>query len=833
MLDVEPEIVCALASGDRLVLTAPTGSGKTTQVPQILLRSGLIDGQIIVLQPRRLATRLVAQRVAREMGCEVGSLVGFQTRHESVVSRGTRIRFMTEGLLLRLLQADPSLKDVGAIVIDEFHERNLAADLSLGLVRRMQDAGRRGLKLLMMSATLDVDAVAGFLKAPIVRAGGRLHPVDVTHLARTSQSPPWELAAEALREEVAAGSPGDALVFMPGVYEINRTIECCRALESGLPEPLAIVPLHGSLDPREQDAALAPAKTRKVIVSTNVAETSITIEGVRIVIDSGLARVHRYEPSRAMNMLRLEPISRASAEQRAGRAGRTAPGRCRRLWTQREHLARPEHDLPEVRRLDLAEGALQLQSMGVSDLDAFPWLDAPSPESLRLAIDLLRRLDAVDDAGRITERGRTMAEFPVHPRLSRMLIEARSRGCLGRALVWAALIGERDVMSEPRQRRLLDLLEKGEPPSDLAARERVLEQVKASGFSFRRADDLGANAAACRDADRAVSSLRSACRRAGWAKDAESPGATGDIIKSLLIGFDDHIAMRLDAQRPHCAMAGRRKVVLDRESVVREAGLLLALDVRELRQSNDTQTNLSMASRVEPQWLEEVLPQLLTHQSETVWNAETLAVEQVARRVFNGLAIDQTIRPDAPSDAAAEILVEQIAIGALKLEHWNDAVTQWIERARCVAAWLPERGLIKYDDDDLRVILHEIVQGATRFNQVRGRPCLEAVKGALSWEDQRLVETMAPELILLPRGWRMRIEYQAGSPPRGRAKIQDLYGLDDTPRIGGGRIPLLLEILGPNFRPVQVTGDLRGFWQTLYPELKKELKRRYPRHEWR
>ena len=464
--EVQDPIVAALRAGSRLVLTAPPGSGKTTQVPQILFRAmsnregeapaepetdvapaianaqtdkthkldrpspqpspggrggrnteprdpsrlggslALPLGKIIVLQPRRLATRMVAARVASEMRTPVGELVGYQTRHDSKVSRNCRIIFLTEGLFLRWMLGNPALPGVAAVVLDEFHERSLAADTILGLLRSLQESRRPDLRLVVMSATLDARMIADFLDCPVIEAGGRMYPVDVRYLPSRSKTPVWDLAAEKVRDILDTTDEGHVLVFMSGAYEINRTLDACRRFAGGATGgatgggAVQLCALHGSLPPAQQDAAVAPCSpgTRKIIVATNIAETSITIDGVRHVIDSGLAKVHRYDPRRGINVLLSEPISRASAEQRAGRAGRTAPGTCIRLWPQNEHATRDDHDDPEILRLDLAEVVLQLKAMGVDDVRGFPWLQAPDEFALTRGEELLVMLHALSDS---------------------------------------------------------------------------------------------------------------------------------------------------------------------------------------------------------------------------------------------------------------------------------------------------------------------------------------------------------------------------------------------------------------------------------------------------
>ena len=833
VLEIEDRIAEHLRRGNRLVLTAPTGSGKTTQVPQILLRGGGIDGRIVVLQPRRLAARMMAHRVAHEMGCAVGDTVGYQTRHDSKISDRTRIRFVTEGLFLRQLQSSPDLDGVDAVILDEFHERSLTLDMALGLVSRLQESRRPDLRLIVMSATLDASAVSAYLNCPAVSAEGRVYPVEITYLPAQNAAPPWDLAAAALRAFLDRSEPGDVLIFMPGAYEIRRTVESCRRQRRPSDGPISFFPLHGSLPARQQDAAVGPCPDRKVIVSTNVAETSITIDGIHHVIDSGLARVHRHDVRRGINVLLVESISRAAADQRAGRAGRTTPGSCTRLWPHAEHDARPAHGDPEIRRLDLAECVLQLGVMNVEDVRAFPWLQPPEDMAVERATALLIDLGARDPEGGLSPLGRTMADLPMHPRLSRVVVDAAERGCLDRATLWAALIGARDILLRPLRPQYTDPVP-DDYQSDLVVQERAFRQAQAVRFSVPHCAEIGVHAAACREVGLTAALYRRTCRRIGLS--LKGPNRTEDLLKSLLLGFFDHVALRRGSDTRNCAMPGQSRVVLDGESVARhaeEVGFIVALDVRERRAGGKLRTVLSLASEIEREWLETCHPDRIAIEIIPAWNEALKAVEQVETHSFNGLVYHLIERPDANPADAADILVDRIRQGDLKLEHWNDKVDAWIARVRCVSEWVPERRLIAYDEDDIRVILHEIVDGATRYSQIRNRPCLHAVQNALSWPDRQFVEQMTPEQIRLPGGRRMKIDYRPGEPPCGRARIQDLYGLEDTPRVAGGRQKLRLEILAPNFRPAQVTDDLRGFWQRTYPELKKELRRRYPKHEWR
>lgn len=843
---VSDELLRALRAGNRVVLSAPTGSGKSTQVPQIVMRSGLLKppaNQIVVLQPRRLAARLLGRRVAEEVGTSLGGLVGYQTRHDRAVSHETVVRFVTEGLFLRQMQAEPMIPRVGAVILDEFHERNLASDAVLALVRALQDTKRPDLKLIVMSATLEVEKVAAYLKCPRVEASGRTYPVELRYLARRSVAPIWDQAAEAVSETLTDEPEGDVLVFMPGVYEIRRTIEACNRRVPG-DKPIATCALYSELSPAEQDLALRPNSRRKVIVSTNVAETSITIEGVRHVVDSGLARVNRYDARRGINVLKVEPISRASAEQRAGRAGRTAPGTCRRLWPEPEHVSRSAHDTPEVQRLDLAEVVLQLKSMGFADVKSFAWLDAPSPEAMDRAVKELDELGALAADGRLNALGETMAGLPMHPRFSRMLAEADRRRCLRRAIRWAALLSERDIL-QGRPKQEIASFTADEPRSDLIVLERAMDAAAKARYDIGRCSSLGVRVNACREVERTIRLFEEACDDAGMKVGGrEERDDAAEVVKCMLVAFPDHVAVSRGDPGRTCAQVGRKRAVLDGDSVCFREGTptpILAVDVQEIgggARGGELRTVLSLASDVSPEWLRELFPDRWRVEFAVAWNEKSQAVEEIERHCFGELVLEETPRGhgsggDVDPGQASVILAEQVVAGRLKLEQWDESVEQWLERSRCVAQWFPEKRLLAYEPDDLRIVVQEICAGATRWSQVKDRPCLQAVKDAMSWEDQQFVERMAPDRIQLPRGWRMKVEYRAGSPPRGKAKIQDFYGLEATPVVAAGRQRLVLEILGPNFRPLQTTDDLAGFWMNLYPTLKKELSRKYPRHEWR
>ncbi|MFA7004058.1 MAG: ATP-dependent RNA helicase, partial [Verrucomicrobiia bacterium] len=533
---------------NRLVVIAPTGSGKTTQVCQMLLEDGRAGGkQIVVLQPRRVATRSVAARVAAERGVRLGSEVGYQIRFDDRTSPETRILFVTEGVLLRRLQDEPELPDVGAILFDEFHERNLFSDVALGLVKQLQASKRPDLLAMVMSATLDAEPVARYLgDCPILRSEGRSFPVNVRFLNAPDRRPPQEVAADEVERILASGKPGDILVFMPGVWEIQQTITAIRANRSG--EPLTLLPLYGELPPEDQDRVFQLSSHRKIIVATNVAETSVTIDGVLFVVDSGLARINRYDATLGISALRIEPISHASADQRAGRAGRTAPGECRRLWTAVNHKDRPKVNTPEIHRTDLAGIVLLLRSLGVQDIATFDLVDKMDPVAVQAALDMLERLGALDIAtGKVTEVGRRMLRLPVHPRYARMLVEASNRGCVRTVALWAALVSGRDMMVRSKEESAKEMLElfQTNDNSDFFTLVRAFNWAKQRNFSLDACRRASIHALTAGSVEDTWEQLLDICEKSGI-RGEDGKFTDDDLLKCVLAGFVDHLARRVD-----------------------------------------------------------------------------------------------------------------------------------------------------------------------------------------------------------------------------------------------------------------------------------------------
>ncbi|ATB47394.1 ATP-dependent helicase HrpB [Corallococcus macrosporus] len=825
-----PDIVSTLRGARSLVLEAPPGAGKTTRVPRALLEAGLGQGkEIIVLQPRRLPTRLAAQRVSDELGERVGDSVGYQVRFEDVRSAKTRLSFVTEGVLGRRLLSDPKLRDVGIVVLDEFHERHLSADISLALLRRLQETARPDLKVVVMSATLEAEPIRAYLGgSPSLRSEGRRFDVSVEYLPAPDDRYLDQQVLSGLKRVFAQGVDGDVLVFLPGAGEIRRARDTCA--EFAERQGADVLPLHGDLSPAEQDRAVRRSSRRKIILSTNVAETSVTIDGVAVVIDSGLARVASHSPWSGLPTLKLSKVSRASAIQRAGRAGRTRAGHCLRLYTQHDFDGRPEQDAPEIRRTDLAETVLSLRAAGITDLAAFPFFEPPPAASLDAAEALLRRLGAVDPSGRVTEVGERLLRFPVHPRQARIIVEGERRGVGAEAAVLAALMGERDIRREARA----NLGQGGRSaaivsgPSDLLELFERFREAERAGFASGRMHSLSLEAGAVQSVDRVQKQLRRAVRGQGQ-RPQRPEDVEQALMLSVLAGYPDRIARRRRPRAPELLMFGGGTATLSDVSVVQDADLMVAADAEERPGKGAV---VRLASAVEPEWLLDLYPDALEEVDTLQWNAEARRVERLTRLSYGNLVLEETRTPAPASEATARVLVEAaLAAGPGKFAD-PEALEQWRTRVALLAEAFPEARFPTIDDAFLRDALASLCSDARSFKDLEGVSLLDALYARLTSEQQRLLASHAPERVTLPGGRGVKVHYEPGKPPWVESRLQDFFGMAQGPNVCAGRVPLVLHLLAPNMRAVQVTTDLAGFWERHYPAIRKELCRKYPRHSW-
>lgn len=757
-----PEILDSLRHNPNLVIEAPPGAGKTTRVPPALL--DLVRGEVVVLEPRRIAARLAARRVAFEMNEELGETVGFQVRFDGAVGPKTRLRFVTEGILTRRLLSDPALKNVDAVVLDEFHERHLESDLALALLKRLQ-RNRRDLRIVVMSATLEADPVARYLDAcPIVRSEGKLFDVAITHLPY-SPEPLERQVANAVDLLIADKHRGDTLAFLPGAAEIRRAMKECQAVAGRA--NLLVLPLHGSLPPHEQDRALAPADRPKLILATNVAESSITVEGVTAVIDSGLARVASYSPWSGLPTLHVARVSKASAKQRAGRAGRTAPGRALRLYTEEDFARRRDHDTPEILRSDLSQLCLDLRAMGIDDPSALEWLDAPPSESIAHAESLLDRLGAHDTMSK------RMARYPLPPRLSRIVVESNERGVGEDGCVAAALLGSGVEVAKN------DLLAAIDAPRDFRLKQHIEQLRRIARPEKQKRHDENA------------------------------------LLQSVLTGFPDRVARKRAGKQVLLSNGGSAEIAGEPP----QYEFMVAVDAEHRK--DKPLPLIRMTARIEPEWLIDLFPNRVHDESGVVWNRAAERVDAVSSLRYDELIIEESRGAVPDPDAAADLLAEK----ALEtgIERFVDAAALEAFSARVEFAGLPA--------PDPAEALRELCSGLRSFPDLK-----KAADGFLSLLESKLgsrkLNELAPEKLRLPNGRPTKIHYERDKQPWIASRLQDFFGMKETPRLGANRTPVVVHLLAPNHRPVQTTTDLAGFWDRLYPQLRRELMRRYPKHAW-
>ena len=838
--ELESALVASLRAQGRLIVQAPTGSGKSTQLPQMLKAHGFLEkGEVVVLQPRRLAARMLAKRVAEEMRCELGAEVGYQIRLESRVSAKTKIRFVTEGILLRQMSFDPVLKGIAALVFDEFHERHLYGDISLARASQIQQTTRPDLKIIVMSATLDALILKDYL-APcdVLTSQGRSFPVTVEYLSKAvnfDKDNVWDVAARECAR-VAARTSGDFLVFMPGAYEISRTLQALQ-VERDLRD-FVIFPLHGELPPEQQDRAVARSEQRKIIVSTNVAETSLTIDGVTVVVDCGLARVARFDPHRGINTLLIEKISIASADQRAGRAGRTAPGVCVRLWTEREHSQRALQELPEVKRLDLSEVVLTLKASGIDDIAAFPWLEKPEPKALDRAEMLLADLGAV--AGRwraITDTGRRMLRFPVHPRYARMLLEADVRDCVRPVALMASLTQGRTFLMRGVPREVEDARDDvlgEETESDFFLLMRAWSYAEQNSYSVDACRRLGIHAQGARQVGPLFKQFLEIANKEGL-DIGEAAVDDAQVRKCVLAGFSDQLAKRLDGGTLRCELVHNRRGVLARESAIQKAALLVAAEVSEIEgRGGEVSVLLSLATAIEEPWLKELFPEDYRDTVGVVYDESTRRVIARRERRFRDLVLEAKLTADEPpASEAASLLAREVLAGNITLTEWNENVDQWIVRVNRLAEWFPELEVTPIAETDKATLIEQICYGSYGARELKDKPVMPVLHDWLRPEQLAVLDDYLPERLVMGNGRKARLTYNKEGPPVMSARIQELYGVDGRFTIGHGRVAVKFEVLAPNQRPIQVTDDLTSFWRDMYPKVKAELSRRYPRHEWR
>ncbi len=805
--DALPALKSVLASGNTAVLQAPPGAGKTTVVPLALLdEPWAAAGRIVMLEPRRLATRAAARRMAETLGQNVGETVGYRVRQDTRVGAATRIEVVTEGILTRQMLGDPELTGVSAVLFDEFHERSIHADLGLALCRDVQSALRPDLRLLVMSATLDAAAIAEKLdNAPVIRSEGRAHPVDIRHVDDLNGREPADVAEAVMR--ALGEESGSILVFLPGEREIRQTETLLR---KNCPADTTVAPLYGALAKAEQDKAIQPAPQgrRKVVLATNIAETSLTIQGVRVVIDSGLARKPRYDPNSGMSRLETVKASKASLTQRTGRAGRTEPGVSVRLWPKAAEGALAAFEAPEIVETDLAPLALALLEWGVSDPADLTWLDLPPPNALAKARDLLRELGAVDAAGGITRHGRTMATLPLHPRLAHMVLLGHDAGLGVAACHLAAVLDEGDVLV-PAHRNDIDLRQRLEALSGQTARTKGIDQgaaKRAKALSWTWQKRIGA-------------------------KDAQTidQQAAGRL---LALAYPDRVALARPGQPGRFLMRnGRGADLPDDDPLAPEPCLAIAgLDGRQQA------ARIRRAAPLDKMLLEDLFGDQLQRDDIVEWDRRARKVRAEHRMNLGALVLKrETLSLPAGDDRVTAAMCAGIRLAGIDCLPWTDTAQQFRHRLAFAARHDTGTDWPDVGDAELLATLEQwltpFLTGVSSLADLAGIDVDTALQSLLDWPSRSRLDEIAPVTFTLPSGRRLTIDYRS-DPPAVASKLQDFFGIDSHPSLANGRVALSVQLLSPARRPVQVTTDLPGFWRGSYRDVRKDLRGRYPKHPW-
>ncbi|VAX09814.1 ATP-dependent helicase HrpB [hydrothermal vent metagenome] len=813
--DVIPALCEALASTPAAVLSAPPGSGKTTVTPLVLLEQPWLRGQsILLLEPRRLAARASAMRMAELLGEEVGETVGYRVRFDSRVSRKTRIEVVTEGILTRRLQSDSELAGVGLVIFDEFHERNLQADLGLAFCLDIAHGLRDDLRLLVMSATLDTKAVSALLgNAPIITGAGKCYPVERYYLDATPNGRIADVAVRGVRRALSE-QQGDMLVFLPGAGEISSV---AAALGTEL-DGIEVCPLYGDLSREAQDHAIRPHSggRRRVVLATSIAETSLTIEGIRTVVDVGWSRLPGFDPNTGLTRLETMRVSRAAADQRAGRAGRLEPGVCYRLWTESEQAGLQSHTPPEIMDADMAPLVLELAQWGLSDPAALKWLDAPPVGAFAQAKELLQGLDALDSHGRITLMGKGMAGLGLHPRLAHMLLLARERGQGEMAADLAALLSERDLL--PRVARETK-------PVDLEQRLQLLNLWREKGKSAART--AGVDHVACSRVDKASRQWRKGHRPVQTA--TANPLSIGALLASA---YPDRIAQRRSGALGGYLLSSGRGAKLPEGDVLSGCNYLVAAQLDAGR----SEGRVFLAASVELAELRETQNNRINRIEVVQWDTRAKVVAAREEERLGALVLSTTPIKKINPEALITAMLDGVRQMGLEVLPWTDKARDWQARVLSLRHWQPDAG---WPDVSLEALMQSLEQwlppwlnGLSRRDHLSRLDMLKILHSTLDWQQQKILDEIAPTHIQVPSGSFKQLQYKPGEPPVLGVRLQEMFGLADTPTVCRGRVPVMLHLLSPAQRPIQVTQDLRGFWERTYVEVKKELKGRYPKHYW-
>lgn len=820
--EVLPRLIHSLRTSNCAVLQAATGAGKTTRVPTSLWKSEVAgEGRILVLEPRRIAARAAARRMSQELGTVLGETVGYQVRFEQRCTVRTSVLVVTDGILLRYLQEDPFLEHplISAIIFDEFHERSINVDLALAMCRRVQETVRPDLKLVVMSATLNTESISRYLgNCPVLKSEGRLFPVAIRYLPYANSQPLPNLVAQSV-DSLLPETPGDLLVFLPGIREIQQS---ARALSHvSLEQNLDVLPLYGDLTSEQQDQVLEVSDRRKIVLATNVAETSLTIPGVTGVIDTGLVRQMQFDAGLGLDRLVLTKVSQASADQRAGRAGRLQPGTCIRLWMEREHRGLPVETESEIRRVDLTGAMLQLLCWGETDVEQFPWFEFPRLESLTQSRNLLHKLGAIAQDGKVTDLGHHMGRLPVQPRLARLLIESQRLGIPHRGAWIAALLTERDPFERSSRKNVHHSC------SDVLDRIVALEEFKRTGREETSMGRVhGGSAYGLAQVQQQLAGLLQEAGQDNLISSASKISPDEAVLRSIMVAFPDRIARRREPLSRRGIMVGGRGVRLAESSAVMDRMLFVCVDT----DAGQGEALVHLASGIDSSWFS---AESLSTSIDVTFDTELERIVAYKRIRYEDLILEQSVTTPPPEFDPGDTLARAAAEQLDRVFPYDDPATAaFIARVECLRRWVPNCELQPVDDLTLRQLIPEMTQGCRSFRDLKAKPWLDALRRKFSYQELQFIDREAPERIRVPSGSQVVLTYEVGRPPILAVRIQELFGWSETPRVGRGQVPVLLHLLAPNYRPQQITDDLKSFWNNTYPEVRKELRRRYPKHAW-
>jgi ATP-dependent helicase HrpB len=837
---IQKEIIDALTSNNRLIIHAPTGSGKSTQVPQYIADQVITkEKRVIVLQPRRIAARLLAKHIAETRHTSLGSEVGYHVRLENESCENTRILFCTEGILMQRLLRKDSLNETGAIILDEFHERHIETDLCLSLALELQKATRPDLKIIVMSATLDTNFLLNYLNpCPLLKTEGRTFPVNIIYNQPKPYETLWDSVAMAIENNKTSFNEGSALVFMPGSYEIRKTIEAMQ--KRSYFHQFELLPLHGSLSKAEQDNAVRSGE-RKIIISTNVAETSLTIPGVTLVIDSGVAKISRFDVRRGVNTLFTEPVSKSSAQQRAGRAGRTAPGTCIRLWSEFSHENRPQNEVPEIHRIDLSEVFLGLMASGYSLTNKFPWFDTPTDIAIDKALSTLKNLDAIDSQGSLTAIGQKMAQYNMHPRFARILTEAQSNNCFSLTCIIAAIAQTSGLLSTTTDEVIKNEREHqfGNHTSDLIFELNAWMWAGKRQFKSSECKTLGINSNTARQvAQLALQIIHNSGISPSLKKEKLPESISYEeenaLRKSIFEGFKDLLAVRHRTNSPTCQLAHNKSGQLHRDSVVKDSNLMVVTESEEIKTPTGIQLSLRKVTAIEESWLQNITSAEMIKTTETKFDTNLQKVIQSTNWIWNGLVLKRDTKDSNNPEEIALFMTKAILDKNIPFPQWNEDVEHFIRRVNFASKHCPHYGIPPIDEDAIEFIIQQAIYGCKSSKEIAKCTIWQSLNGWFSYEQLSAVNLAAPETIELPHRHKpVKLRYDDKGDVILSETIQALYDCPLPITVAEGKVSVIFELLAPSRRPVQITRDLDYFWKNSYHQIKKELKGRYPKHEWR